>query len=107
MAMNNAGQKGYVPQNYLEVEGLDPEASIDQVVAGIQRQDSVTSQGSTGSWGMNSAYAQPPALSGMVSHPMDTILEQVTPEPDVASPPPPMPSTAAVPTIPGNFQTQN
>ena len=33
MAMNTAGERGYVPQNYLEVEGLDPNASIDQVVA--------------------------------------------------------------------------
>ena len=33
MAMNSAGERGYVPQNYLEVEGLDPNASIDQVVA--------------------------------------------------------------------------
>ena len=73
MVMNAAGKKGYVPQNYLEVEGAESAAAIDEVVAASQQQyavqeydDGYSSQGNT-NWGTNS-YGYPPA--------METIPEQ-------------------------------
>ena len=41
MIMNSAGEKGYVPQNYLEVEGAESAQAIDEVVAASQQQYSV------------------------------------------------------------------
>ena len=70
MVMNSAGEKGYVPQNYLEVEGAESAQAIDEVVAASQQQytvqDDYSSQ-ANGNWGANS-YGYPPA--------METIPEQ-------------------------------
>ena len=67
MVMNSAGSKGYVPQNYLEVEGAESSQAIDQVVAASQQQypiqDDYSSQ-SNGNWGANS-YGYPPAMEAI------------------------------------------
>lgn len=78
MVMNKSGQKGYVPQNYLELEGVGGEAgaTVDDVVAAqkqqmLNRQDSATSQGS---W----SYGYQPHSQLQ----MEPILEQADALPD-------------------------
>ena len=67
MVMNSAGSKGYVPQNYLEVEGAESAQAIDQVVAASQQQYSVQdnyANQANGNWGANS-YGYPPAMEAI------------------------------------------